>query len=124
MVKKFLYLVVICVFAFSSSGYATIAHGTTTSIRISSEPPGATVMVGGQTTITPSSVILKNNQSYHVIFRKDEYEDAFYTIDRHISGWVWGNIIFGGLIGLAIDNMTGGAYKLVPQEVNVKLIPR
>jgi hypothetical protein len=58
------------------------------------------------------------------VFRKDGYEDTYYTIDKHISGWVWGNILIGGIIGLVIDDMTGGAYKLVPTEVNVTLAPK
>jgi len=38
-----------------------------------------------------------------------------------ISGWYWGNILFGGLIGmLIVDPITGAMYKL-PKNTNVSL---
>ena len=39
-------------------------------------------------------------------------------IDGAINGWYFGNIIFGGLIGmLAVDPATGAMYTLSPKEV-------
>ena len=121
MIKKLGYLVIVLIFMLTSSGCATIVHGTSTTVRINSIPQGATALVGGQTVITPSTLNLKNNQTYNIVFKKDGYEDTYYTIDKQMSGWVWGNIALGGIIGLLIDNMTGGAYKLVPTDVNVTL---
>lgn len=105
------------------SGCATITHGTSTSVRINSVPQGATAIVGGKTFITPGKVTLKNSQLYSIIFKKDGYEDTYFTIDKQSSGWVWANILlwFGAPIGVSIDNATGGAYKLVPADVNVIL---
>jgi hypothetical protein len=34
---------------------------------------------------------------------------------------VWGNIVFGGIIGLAVDAITGGLYKLAPEQVSAQL---
>jgi hypothetical protein len=34
---------------------------------------------------------------------------------------VWGNIVFGGLIGLGVDAITGGLYDLSPEQVNAEL---
>ena len=124
MLKKVAGMFMVILYAFVVNGCATIAHGTTTTVRLNSTPQGATAMVGGSTVVTPSSIALKNSQAYPIVFKKDGYEDTYYTIDKYMSGWVWGNILFGGLIGLVIDNMTGGAYKLVPQEVNVSLTPK
>jgi len=126
MLRKILCLMVAVIFIISASGCATIAHGTSTTIRINSTPPGATAIVGGQTIITPSTVTLKNNQTYNIVFKKDGYEDTYFTIDRQISGWVWGNIltVYFILVGTVIDVMTGAAYKLTPTEVNVTLSPK
>lgn len=123
MLKKFGYLAIAVIFIFTSSGCATIAHGTSTSVRINSVPQGATVIVGGKTIITPGKVTLKNSQLYSVIFKKDGYEDTYFNIDKQPSGWVWANILlwFGAPIGIGIDNATGGAFKLVPTDVNVTL---
>lgn len=38
-----------------------------------------------------------------------------------ISGAYFGNIIFGGLIGLAVDAMTGAMFKVIPERVDVNL---
>lgn len=42
-------------------------------------------------------------------------------IQRSTSGWVWGNILFGGLIGLVVDASTGGMYKLTPEQITAEL---
>jgi hypothetical protein len=34
---------------------------------------------------------------------------------------VWGNLVFGGIPGLAIDAITGGLYKLAPEQVMAQL---
>lgn len=131
MVKKIEYFATLLIFIFTSSGCATIAHGTSTSVRINSVPQGATAIVGGKTIIIPNKVILKNNQRYTIIFKKDGYEDTYFTIDKQPSGWVWANIPLGvgtlglgAFIGITIDNATGGAFKLVPKNVNVTLIAK
>ena len=38
-----------------------------------------------------------------------------------MDGWIAGNIIFGGLIGLIIDAADGAMYKLSPEQVNAEL---
>jgi hypothetical protein len=43
---------------------------------------------------------------------------------RKVSGWVWGNIVFGGLIGLAVDAITGGLYNVNPDQVSGTLVKR
>ena len=43
------------------------------------------------------------------------------TLTRGVSGWVWGNIVIGGLIGLAVDAISGGLYKLTPEQMTATL---
>jgi hypothetical protein len=43
------------------------------------------------------------------------------ALSRSTSGWVWGNIVFGGIPGLAVDAITGGLYKLKPEQIEGKL---
>jgi hypothetical protein len=40
-----------------------------------------------------------------------------------VSGWIWGNLAFGGLIGLAVDFGTGGGYQLSPESLSAPLQP-
>jgi hypothetical protein len=40
-----------------------------------------------------------------------------------VDGWYFGNLLFGGLIGLLIvDPATGAMYKLEPNEINCNLV--
>ncbi len=43
------------------------------------------------------------------------------NFSRQLSGWVFGNIIFGGFIGLAVDAVSGGIYMLTPDQVQAEL---
>jgi len=38
-----------------------------------------------------------------------------------VSGWVWGNLVIGGLVGLAVDAISGGLYKLTPDQMTATL---
>ena len=124
MFKKFMYFLMIGVFGFIVSGCATIVHGTTTRVMLDSEPQGATAVVGNQTVTTPGSVVLRNSDAGQVVFKKEGYKETGYYFSKVMSGWVWGNVALGGIIGLAVDMMSGGAYKVEPKEVHVTLEPQ
>lgn len=102
---------------------ATIINGTTQNVGISSQPGGAQVTVNGNDLgQTPLIAELKRKNEHFVTVALDGYEPYEITITKSASGWVFGNIIFGGLIGLAVDAITGGLYKLSPEAVNAELI--
>lgn len=96
----------------------TIIHGTRQDVGVSSTPTGAQVVVDnmplGQTPVV-AKLTRKDN---HVIrITMPGYQTFETNVTRSLSGWVWGNIVFGGLIGLAVDAITGGLYKLRPEQV-------
>lgn len=102
---------------------ATIMHGSSQEIGIQSSPTGATVTVDDQDFgKTPVIAKLSRKKSHKVHFALEGFEPYDATITRSTSGWVWGNIVFGGLIGLGIDAITGGLYKLKPEQVKAVLI--
>jgi len=101
---------------------ATIMHGTTQQIAVSSAPTGAHVVVNGmERGITPVIADLKRKDNHIVSVTMDGYQPFEMALTRSVSGWVWGNIVFGGLIGLAVDAITGGLYKLAPEQVTAQL---
>lgn len=101
----------------------TIIHGTTQEIGISSNPSKATVTVDGQEKgTTPMVVDFKRKDTHMVQIELDGYETYETTLTRKVSGWVWGNIVFGGLVGLAVDAISGGLYKLNPDQIEAELI--
>jgi hypothetical protein len=97
---------------------ATIINGTSQSVSISSQPSGAQVFVDGVPMgATPVSPDLKRKDKHTVRIELEGYEPFEMRLNRGTSGWIAGNIIFGGLIGLAVDAITGAMYKISPDEV-------
>ena len=107
--------------AIALSACASIMHGTSQSIGISSSPTGAKVTVDNQTAVTPYVASLSRKDNHIVHIAMDGYAPADLTLTRGVSGWVWGNVVFGGLIGLAVDAITGGLYNLTPDQLSTTL---
>lgn len=108
--------------ALLTAGCASIMHGTKQDIGISSTPTNARVTVNnmplGQ---TPLVAKLARGDNHIVKIELDGYQPFEATLTKKVSGWVWGNIVFGGLIGLAIDAMSGGLYVLTPEQLSAQL---
>lgn len=101
---------------------ATIMHGSGQEVSVASTPTGARVIVdGSEKGFTPYVADLKRKDKHVIRIELDGYQPYEVPIVRSTSGWVWGNIVFGGLIGLAVDAMTGSIYKLKPEQVEATL---
>ena len=106
-------------------GCATITSGSTQTISVSSSPAGASVTVtpGEQKTTTPGKLILKRDGGpYMVKVTLEGYAPYSVLLATETNGWVFGNLIVGGLIGLAIDSSTGAWIKLTPNEISTNLV--
>jgi len=105
-----------------AGGCASIMHGTKQDIGISSSPTNARVIVDnaplGQTPIVAK---LSRGDNHIVRIEMDGYAPFEATLTKKVSGWVWGNIVFGGLIGLAVDAISGGLYNLTPEQLSAQL---
>jgi hypothetical protein len=64
---------------------------------------------------------LRRKENHTVRIQLAGYQPFESTLTHSVSGWVWGNIAFGGLIGLAVDAVSGGIYKLTPEQVEGSL---
>ncbi len=103
-------------------GCATIMHGTSQQVGIGSTPSGAKVTVSGQSFgTTPTIASLKRGDNHTVKIEFDGYLPYETVLTKKVSGWVWGNIVFGGLIGLAVDAISGGLYNLSPEQIQATL---
>jgi dipeptide/tripeptide permease len=99
-------------------GCTTIMHGTSQDIGISSTPSGALVSIDNKSFgKTPLFAKLSRKDNHLVKIEMAGYQPFEATITRSVSGWVWGNVLFGGLIGLAVDGISGGLYKLSPEQI-------
>lgn len=104
------------------AGCATIMHGTSEDIGFSSTPTNAKVSVDNhEVGQTPTVISLSRKDNHIVHMELAGYQPFDATLTRSTSGWVWGNIVFGGIIGLAVDAMTGGLYTLSPAQVQAQL---
>lgn len=104
------------------AGCATIIHGTSEQIGIGSTPSGAKVTVGGELLgTTPLIANLKRGDNHTVKIELKGYLPYETTLTKKVSGWVWGNIVFGGLVGLAVDAIDGGLYTLSPKQIQATL---
>jgi hypothetical protein len=114
--------VLVLVLAFMLSGCGAIFHGSNQTIAVSTDPPDAQMKIGGNTLKSPASVTLRRDADYIITAEKDGYDAGQGTIQHSVHwGTTLGNIIFGGLIGLAIDFGSGSAYKLEPQSLVIPL---
>lgn len=110
---------------------ANVSHGSTQTIQLVSDPPGAKVTVDSDPVpyITPATVVLKRGEDHTLVFRKDGFEDASAELTRSMSGAVFGNLIIGGMAGVMTDYGSGAAYELghtnlVNDTLTLQLVPK
>lgn len=122
MIKVVAQVVALCLASVSMVSCATIMHQTKQDVGIASTPTGASVMIDNKPYgKTPLVAELKRKENHFVKVELPGYETFELAITHKVSGWIWGNIAFGGLIGLAIDAISGGMYKLTPDQVVAQL---
>lgn len=107
------------------SGCASIIGDTQYPVAITSSPSNAHFEVRNQKGLlvhsgeTPSTVVLPSSggffdgETYSIKYSMEGREDTVVVLDSTVSGWYWGNILLGGVIGmLIVDPATGAMYKL------------
>ena len=114
-----------------AAGCGVIAHGTTQRVAIVSEPPGAHVSINGKDYgDTPLTAVLDRRTEHTVVVMPEDGMPAMVKIRQRrnysaiAKDWAW---IFTAYLGpppILIDFLTGGAYSLHPEQVQVWLRPR
>ena len=103
----------------STAACASIMNGSNQGIAFSSTPVGAAITVDGKPMgTTPAVLRLARKDTHTVRLDLDGYAPYEMQLDRKMSGWVWGNIVFGGIVGVIVDGTTGAMYRLSPDNVN------
>lgn len=126
--KKHLVFAVALVSTIAFSNCASIIHGPTQSVDITSQPTGAKITINDQYRgETPKTLLLrrkgfmkgepKGNKEYVTKIELEGYYPYELKIKRQMDGWFLGNLVFGGLIGIAIDAGNGSMYKLSPDQL-------
>ena len=100
------------------SSCGTIVNGTHQDVLINSNVEGATVKVDGVPYgKTPLQTELKRTTGHVVQLSAEGYETAAVVVHNEMSWWFAGNILLGGLIGMGVDCISGGAWALDDEKL-------
>lgn len=101
---------------------ATIISGSKQKVNFTSTPSQATVYINEiEIGTTPIEKKLERKKNYDVMIKLDGYKTYETKISRKFNAWYIGNILFGGIIGLVVDPITGAMYKLTPDQIQAEL---
>ena len=119
------------------SGCASIVSKSSYPISINSTPSGAQVTIKNKYDLTiyegntPAYVSLKSGDGffakahYSVTINMDGYQPRVVPVHFGIDGWYFGNILFGGFLGLLIiDPATGAMWKLETSIIHETLVQK
>jgi predicted small secreted protein len=101
---------------------ATIIHGSKQDVSFASNPSKAVVTIDNvEKGVTPVTLRLTRKDHHTIQINLDGYMPYETKLTRKVDGWLAGNIVFGGLIGLIVDAASGGMYKLTPDQIQAEL---
>ena len=108
---------------------ATIIEGSDQTVTVITEPPGAVcTFTRGNATVgvanpTPASVHLeKSKDNISILCQKDGYFDGAAAFASELEAMTLGNIIFGGIIGVGVDAVSGAMHEY-PESITIILAP-
>jgi PEGA domain len=104
---------------------ASMIHGSTEVVTISSTPPEALLYVNNTKTGTPAVVWLTRASVHTLVISEPGYDDESFMVTPTLSKWVFGNFLLlppiGTLIGMFVDFSSGAAWELQPDDIHVNL---
>lgn len=121
MKKNISLLVVLSLFL---SSCCTVVNGRYDEVDVRSSVPGSSVFVDGvEKAKTPCTVEVKRSGSHSLEVQKKGYHPYKAELKQTGSWWLLGNVLIGGLIGIAVDLCTGAYVDIMPDEVDAQLTP-
>ena len=112
------------------SSCATIITGTTSKVTIDgdvNEPVTITTSFQTYEDVELPQVVKISRKAIdgqRIQIDSEHYKFKDVVLRKSINGWAWGNILIGGLIGLAIDLGTNAVSKPAIDSFNIKPIPK
>lgn len=108
--------------AMASTGCGTMFGGSRQLIQAASIPTGASVAAEGAAgSRTPTSLSLERKNNYVLEFSAPGYTTQKVDVQKSLRGGIVVLDILGGLLPVIVDAITGGWYKLSPEQVNAML---
>jgi hypothetical protein len=122
---------------FFLSSCASLLSPAKYKVKINSVPREAIVTIYNRKGIevfsdtTPCEVKLKSSAGffrrgiYTLEFTREGYKRSTEVITAQVNEWYYGNILFGGWLGLlVVDPLTGAMYRLNVREITQVLTPK
>lgn len=110
-------------------GCATITRGSIEIVQFTSNPPGAAVMtdIGFSCPATPCQMEVSRKTPFVATFTKEGFVSGTVAVGTELSGsgaaGFAGNVIAGGVIGMAVDVSTNAGMDHKPNPVHIELQP-
>ena len=128
--KKYFRLPALMLALATLSACATVTSGTDHTLLVESDPVGAACMLQrdganlGAVNPAPSAIrISKSRHDITVNCEKADHEPTSRTVTAGFQAMTLGNVLIGGVVGLAAD-LASGAAITYPESVKVVLWPR
>jgi hypothetical protein len=110
-------------------GCATLTTSSSQTVTMTTEPPGAACTfkregkVVGVVNPTPGSLsVSKSHAAIDVSCTKDGFLDSTGTVGSRFQAMTFGNILFGGIIGIVVDAASGATAEYEP-TITIRLTP-
>ncbi len=118
--RRSIFSIIVLFAAVSATGCASIVNGQNQSLSVKTNL-GDTEVVGAKCSLvsnkgtwlvtTPGSVTVQRSfQDLVVTCKQDNMADGTASVKSSTKAMAFGNILFGGIIGAAVDTSTGAAY--------------
>jgi hypothetical protein len=107
------------------TGCATLASGTHDTVRVVSDPAGASVQVGGRNVgVTPLEVAVSKKSPAVIAVHPSGCDRAQFGTSRRLNGWIWSNaaLTYLGAATAVVDFLTGAAYSVRESEVGARCV--
>jgi hypothetical protein len=118
----FIVFAFVCIFL---TGCASIISGRHQEVTFRSSPDEALVTIDGRAigkTPLTAQIERKNNPQV-VTIEKQGYKTETFQLKSTVNGWLFGNLVLGGLLGSTTDSVTGAAWAYSQDMFSITLNP-
>ena len=120
MSRKIALVSMMAILSLLCASCASIVSSNESTTYIETFPDKAECELHGQdfsrVVTTPNSIHLPAKSApITVSCKKEGYFTTAQTLDTSMDGWIWGNLIFGGIIGGVVDLARGSGQKFPPK---------
>ncbi len=120
--------IVVLALAAACGGCASVTRGMTDQVQIVTNPASSDVRTSmGQACTSPCTLQFNRKDEFTVIASKPGYHSAEMAVTTRVAGGgvagFAGNVLLGGVVGMAVDAASGATLEHYPNPVTLTLVP-